>query len=124
MAIRFDEQFIETHKRPADMGWHVITVQRDTARTLCIEKIVPITHWHGHHPVINGKPFPIYVDADEIRHIIYCNYIMDPLGRLLDQHKVIIANSVFDLQALVTAHYRRPEPELSDEWIDQDGNPV
>jgi len=99
-------------KTPADKGWHGITIQR-LGKTLGIEKIELITHWtHRHYPVVNNEIFFIYTDTEEIVLNIEARYIMDPLGRLLDHDKVVIANSVFDLQALVTYRHRCHEPEL------------
>lgn len=82
---------------PADRGWHVVTIARTLNDSLSICEIHKITHWSKStgHPMQDGKQ--LYFDPDDIRHVLYATYLMDPLGRLLGRDREVIANSVLDL---------------------------
>ncbi|HCL4294684.1 hypothetical protein [Pseudomonas aeruginosa] len=82
---------------PADRGWHVVTIARTPNDSLSICEIHKITHWSKStgHPMQDGKQ--LYFDPDDIRHVLYATYLMDPLGRLLGRDREVIANSILDL---------------------------
>ena len=86
----------------AEPGWHVVRIKR-TAKSdgagIAIDCIQKITHWRKFDkdllPMKDGEQ--LYFDPDDIRHVLYATYLMDPLGRLLGRDREVIANSVLDL---------------------------
>lgn len=84
----------------AEPGWHVVRIKR-TAKSdgagIAIDCIQKITHWSKStgHPMQDGKQ--LYFDPDDISHVLYVSFVMDPQGRLLGRNRKLIANSVFDL---------------------------
>jgi hypothetical protein len=46
--------------------------------------------------VQNGKS--LFFDPDDVNHVAYVSYLLDPQGRLLGRDREVIANSVLELQ--------------------------
>jgi hypothetical protein len=81
---------------PAERGWHVVTIVRERG-ALCIRDIHKVTHWDRfNHPMQNGKS--LFFDPDDVNHVLYVSYLLDPQGRLLGRDREVIANSVLELQ--------------------------
>lgn len=81
---------------PAEEGWYVVTVWRRQLK-LSIHEIEPITHWRSDgHPMRDGKA--LLFDPDDIAHVSFVTFIMDPQGRLVGRDGEVIANSVMALQ--------------------------
>lgn len=81
---------------PAERGWHVVTIVRERG-ALCIRDIHKVTHWDRFsHPMQNGKS--LFFDPDDLNHVLYVSYLMDPQGRLLGRDREVIASSVLELQ--------------------------
>jgi hypothetical protein len=86
----------------AEPGWHVVRIKR-TAKSdgagIAIDCIQKITHWRKFDkdllPMKDGEQ--LYFDPDDIRHVHYVSFVMDPQGRLLGRNRRLMANSVFDL---------------------------
>lgn len=82
---------------PAERGWHVVTIVHESGGALSIRDIHKVTHWDRFgHPVQNGKS--LFFDPDDVNHVFYVAYLMDPQGRLLGRDREVIATSVLELQ--------------------------
>ncbi|MEG8219636.1 hypothetical protein OSJ57_03230, partial [Sphingomonas sp. HH69] len=78
---------------------HVVTVVHNKpSGTLSIRTIERVTHWDKRfgHPMQDGKS--LFFDPDDVNHVFFVSYLMDPQGRLLGRDHEVIANSVVDLQ--------------------------
>lgn len=82
---------------PAEPRWHVVTIIRQSGGAMSISRIEKVTHWDRfNHPMQNGKS--LFFDPDNVNHVLYVSYLMDPQGRLLGRDREVIASSVLDLQ--------------------------
>ncbi len=84
-----------SHKE-AYRGWNVVSIVHQN-HDLAIRKIENVTYWDEkwNHPMQDGKS--LFFDPDDVNHVFYVSYLMDPQGRLLGRDREVIANSVLEL---------------------------